>query len=509
MRRFALSILSGVLLALTFYPFYLWPLALVALAPAVYFAVVAERHEVVRGALITIGIGFFPTLYFTLAQLVLQPQGVLLTYVVRASSILFLLGMGAAFGAVLLLYRACRTRSLLLNVLLAAALYTFFEALWYIVFGGYYYTSFSHALVSLPPARWYASVGGAALVSFVAVAINAVIAEAVYKHKVSRQRAWPSVCVFIVLLVASSVAAWWVRPPLPHGATMPVAFLQIAPYSLSDLPFGTMQGSRFSDPALEASLKSVSANGGLVIYPFSPVDGLVYHGAAPSTTQVAVPDLAIGQWLERTMPASTTVMVWNTLAEGGVLYDEDVFWQSGQESEYRKQDLYRFSDYSPGWAYLFGLQRSSSTITAGDGAKASVQGEHIAALICSEIQQSDLARPTSRGAPYLIAVGFDSMFPGDLAGEWSLAGARYRAAENNVVVVHGTILGPSAIINADGSLQDSLPFDTSGVIEGSVPKEPAQSNTIYNYTGSWPLYATAALIIAVAVLFKRRRYSSW
>ena len=100
------------------------------------------------------------------------------------------------------------------------------------------------------------------------------------------------------------------------------------------------------------------------------------------------------------------------------------------------------------------------------------------------------------------------MFPGDLAGEWSLAGARYRAAENNIAVVHGTILGPSAIITADGSLQDYLSFGASGVLEGSVPTVPAQSSTLYNRTGSWPLYTGATLVIVAAVLLKRRGYSS-
>ena len=37
MRRYFLPVLSGVLLALALYPFALWPLALVALAPLFYF----------------------------------------------------------------------------------------------------------------------------------------------------------------------------------------------------------------------------------------------------------------------------------------------------------------------------------------------------------------------------------------------------------------------------------------------------------------------------------------
>jgi apolipoprotein N-acyltransferase len=99
--------------------------------------------------------------------------------------------------------------------------------------------------------------------------------------------------------------------------------------------------------------------------------------------------------------------------------------------------------------------------------------------------------------PLVIAVGSDAMFPGPLSGNFALAAARLRAAENGVPVVRGNLEGPSAILGADGSVQAMLSYGETGVLRGVIALQEG-SKTLYAKTGSWPVVAFALVMVALA-----------
>src|SRR3990167_8339755 len=100
MRFYALPALSGVLLALVFYPFYFWWFAFVALAPLFYFALSPERtrRELFLGGALCGLIGIGPLVYFSLGQTVFFQHAPLFTFVVQLSSIPALLLIATLFG---------------------------------------------------------------------------------------------------------------------------------------------------------------------------------------------------------------------------------------------------------------------------------------------------------------------------------------------------------------------------------------------------------------------------
>jgi apolipoprotein N-acyltransferase len=472
-HRYALPLLSGVLLALVSFPFYVWPFAFVALAPLFYFVRQEGRgsKEVFVGGVITGVFGIGPLIYLSLAQLTLFPDALAFTYLIRASSVPTALLVGALFGLLAVAVRALHLRGVLSVSLVGASLYVLFvEVPMFWVFDGYYYGALSHAVVALPGALYAASWGGAYLVSLLVVAGNAALAAA-YEPATPKKVLTAAVLLFVGWVALS--ALHYRHPAAPGGPELSVAVIQ----------------NSFEEGLAEA------AGAELVVYPSS----LQEEAVTPQG------DAANGAWLAG-VAGSSTVLLWQTLAENGSLYDEYALWSGGEKSQYRKRVLYMLSDdYTPAWLRALGVEKSPYAITPGaPGNAARLRGEPVGALICSEVHQVELARSTASGAPLLIAVGSDAMFPGPLSGDFSLAAARLRAAENGVPIVRGNLEGPSALIDARGSIQAMLRYGEVGTLTGTVVFSGGGA-TPYAKTGSGPVFALTLLCVAAAIL---RRYRS-
>ena len=93
-------------------------------------------------------------------------------------------------------------------------------------------------------------------------------------------------------------------------------------------------------------------------------------------------------------------------------------------------------------------------------------------------------------------------------GRWGppqhLAQARLRAAEEGIPVVRSTPTGISAVIDADGRVLESLPWQTAGVIDAGLPAPT--SPTLFARLGNLiPLLLGFALLLSGIVLGRTRR----
>jgi apolipoprotein N-acyltransferase len=96
-------------------------------------------------------------------------------------------------------------------------------------------------------------------------------------------------------------------------------------------------------------------------------------------------------------------------------------------------------------------------------------------------------------------------------GRWGppqhLAQARLRAAEEALPVIRSTPTGISALIDANGEVLQSLPWQTSGFIDADLPRPGAP--TMFARLGNLiPLTLGFILLIAAIALDRRRRYSA-
>ena len=94
-------------------------------------------------------------------------------------------------------------------------------------------------------------------------------------------------------------------------------------------------------------------------------------------------------------------------------------------------------------------------------------------------------------------------------GRWGppqhLAQARLRAAEEGLPVIRSTPTGISALIDADGQVVKSLPWQTAGVIDAALP-DPRQPTLFARLGNVIPLALGFMLLIAAIALDRRARY---
>ncbi len=508
-RRYwwALPVLSGVLLILSFHPFNLWPLGFIALAPLYYFAGGPfTRKLTFWGGFIAGGMFSFALSYFTLMQFHWLPETYLFADLVRLAVIPITLIGGSICGLALLVYRRLYSTSPFRNALLAAAVYTLAELVLQLIFGGYYLATLAYIAVPLTPLLSVAALGGAPLLSFVIAWVSGLIAECLLR--IGQPGRWKPVAFSVAALMVAALPNYYYlhRPLSAHGA-IHVSVLQ-AGFRIEGI-FGTQQKGSFDWtmlPALAQAATSTSPD--LLIYPFSPVEGALYRGVAPALTRqvLVASESAVGEALYHALPASTTLLTWNNLYAAGNFYNEFELWQGGAVvSEYQKRALFPFMDYTPAWAQRLGLYSTPYDESPGpQEGGLSIGGTQLGDLMCSELHNASLARAEARrGVPLIIAVGSEAMFLDDVASEFSLRAAQLRAAENNVSVVRGNILGPSGITDRFGALVAWAPAGQAGTIAAWVPLSNPR-RTLYNRLGDWPV---AVLIVGVLLgaYAKRRR----
>lgn len=485
-----LPVLSGTLLILTFHPFNVWPLGFVALAPLFYFVAGFNRTktQVFLGGLIAGGMFSFALSYFTLIQFHWLPDTYLFADAVHVAVIPITLLGGGICGLSLLAYRALRSGSPFFNALLAAAAYTFAELVLQNIFGGYYLATLAYVATPLSPLLSLAAIGGAPFVSFSIAWINGIVAESLIiwcEVRPLSRTLLTCIATFCIVFIPNYI---YLHRPLPAERTLTVAVLQMG--ARGQIFGSERQGNFVWD--IGAAIKAAGADKpDLLIYPFSPVEGALYRGSAPAFNKdvLVASEASVGAYFKTLLPATTTLLTWNNLYANGAFYNEFELWQGGAVvSEYQKRALFPFMDYTPAWAARIGLFSTPFDEVAGAPENGlTLLGQPLGDLMCSELHDTALARQEARRAPLIIAVGSEAMFLDDVASEFSLKAAQLRAAENDVPVVRGNILGPSGIIDRFGELVTFNPSQQAGVIEAPVALT-ASRTTLYNLVGDWLIW---------------------
>ena len=506
-RWVVLPVLSGVLLVLSFHPFNLWPLGFVALAPLYYFvaAYPRSRRQIFWGGAVTGGLFSFCLSYFTIIQFHWLPEAYLFVGAVRLAVLPITLLGAAVCGAAMLAYAKLRSPSLMQSVSVGAAVYALSEIILQAVFGGYYLATLGYVAVPLVPLLGVAALGGGALLSFAVAWVNVALAEAAIRGFKQVRDFVPLAACVAAAVVAVSVQAWYLRAA-PQTQAITVSVIQGG--LREGAQFGRVVNNAFSFPWLgEALASAASTTPDLVIYPFSPVEGALYRTHAPLNKNVlAASESQFGAFLNTHVPAQSAVLTWNTLYDGN-FYNEYQVWRGGvPESEYQKRALFPFMDYTPAWAQRIGLYSTPFDVVAGASDDLPMLGDiPLGSLLCSELHSAALARSDARRSPLLIAVGSEAMFVDEVASNFSLKAAQLRAAENNVPVVRGNILGPSAIIARDGSLIAYAPARLEAIVSATVPLYEPRA-TLYNRFGPLPTLLLICGILGTALWRRLHSY---
>lgn len=501
---------SAAFLVLAFHPFDLWWLAFVALSPLYYFVAAAPtrpRKEVFLGGFITGGVFALSLSYFTVVQFKWVPEAHLFTDLVHLSFLpIGILGGLLCGGFCTLAYRYLRTSSPALNMLAGAGAFTAGEMLLYALCGGYYFAMLGYAAANVPPLISFASIGGAFSVSFLVALINSAVAEGFALPASARRRfARDAALLAAAALLVYGGNQWYLSGAAKEGE---VSVRVVQTSSRDAVGFGTMDGEAFSFPSLARRLQEAGEDApDLLIYPFSPVEGALYVGEKPALNKpiLVAPREAFLDWANGLLPASTTLMVWTTLYEDGGFHNVFEYIQEGRlVGEYRKRALFPFIDYTPLWAQRLGFFTTQIDQEAGEDRSLAVAGVPISGMLCSEIHKQDLAREDAPGVQLIVSAGSEAIFVDDVASEYSLKAAQFRAAETRRPAVRANLLGPSGIIGSDGAVLARLDRGVTGELGASVTVE-APRTTLYARFGHLPLLALLAAILGSVLLRAARR----
>lgn len=503
-----LPLLSGVLLALSFYPFGFSLLIFVSFAPLIYFVVaMPERsiRELFIGGFIVGSVSALSFSYPFFTQFHWLEKTYLFEDIIRLFFIPAAIIGGVSHGAITVFTRSLAGHLPVRGAIVFSALFTLWLSFFQYLMHGFNY--FDPAFAAAPASFFlkFAAAGGTPLVVFATLLINSFLALLFVKG-INKKKIVVAATVFSVAAFGGIVGYWrYLETPVSgENKILKAAIIQIS--DRRDNAFGSVKNGVFSYPLLEKHIKDALAGGAdFIIYPFSPVSGAISaSGDNPDfNKKVLVTNIgAIGSWVKENVPQNKIFMSWNSVYENKSFFNEYSFWKNGGlYARYQKRILMPFADYTPDWAAKKGLYTTPFDTKEGEITKPiSLDGYLAGNLLCSEIGNKKLAREDAKISDFIIAAGSDAMFFEDVAGRINLVQAQYRAAENNIPVIRANRLGPSAFINPDGTMAAKMEYNKDGVVFGEVSLGE-RKKTFYEKFGGAPFL----LLLAIIVLLPMRR----
>lgn len=232
------------------------------------------------------------------------------------------------------------------------------------------------------------------------------------------------------------------------------------------------------------------------------------------------PEAAIPDLYERMMPYLESVRQWahehDAVVMLGILsqgpnaraFRNVLVALTDPHTIYVKRHLVPFGEYYPvpsfmrDWVTLMNLPNSDAVPGPAEQPPIDALGEKIAVTICYEDVFGAEQLHSLRDATLLVNVSNDAWFGDSIAPHQHLQIARLRAAEAGRYLLRSTNTGVSAVIDARGAVQATIPQFTPAVLKHSV--RPYIGATPYARLGNYPVLLAVALSLVVARVLQAR-----
>lgn len=359
-----------------------------------------------------------------------------------------------------------------------------------------------YALHDVPAARDLASVGGVPFVSFLVVALNALLADVVVARRAPVRRRAVAGVALVGLVVAGALAV--------RAETRPAGELRVAILQGNDLNRDLTRAER------EARYLP-NSHFGLASQVRDPVDLIIFPES--SLDEDPRTDDELGPRVERTARDHDSWVLVNATADGpdprteasnlNVLYDRD----GNVSGTYAKRHLVPFGEYVP----LGGVLRPIIPVLDDEIPRDHVPGDEeglfdldgvrIATVICFESVFGHEVRPLVRdGAEVIVVSTNNRSYRRSANSAQHLAIGQMRAAETGRPLVQAAISGISAFVDADGDVQGATELFERTTAAATVTAHTGR--TLYVRFGEWVLWGCVLGLIGAAsvrVVTRRRR----
>jgi apolipoprotein N-acyltransferase len=471
-------------------PFDLGALALVALVPLCW----AWRDATSRDAALYGGI--FGVFYFAVVLEWARYFGLIAIVPLVIVSALFPAATGALLG--------CFARRGVRSPFLVATVWVVFEALrgrWPL--GGLPFGEVGLALHDAAWARALATWGGVTLVTFVVVFVNAALVELGValvdrrrNGRVARARlVRPAAALGIVAaLVVLAVAA---RPSTDTTGEVRFALLQgndqNRELTQREIDDGFLTRRHF------ALADTLSGSYDLIVFPESALEG------DPARDADLRADLtSVGR-------RHSAVVVANALTrsrDGGTRNTNLVYNSNGTEQgRYAKQHLVPFGEYVPlrsMLGFIGTLDQVPVDFERGSGRRLFTAGGHtFETVICYESAFAPMVRDSVRdGAEFVVVSTNNRSYRRSGLSAQHVAMSQMRAAETGRPILHASVSGITAVVDADGRVLQRSRLFVNGVTAGTI--ETRSGSTPYLELGEWVLVGCLLGLVDAAVVAQRR-----
>jgi apolipoprotein N-acyltransferase len=471
-------LLSGASLTLAFPEADLSPMAWVAMVPLlVALRAVRLRRAVAYGALF--GVGFYGTLLVWVSHVGWLAWTVLV--VVQALYVALFAGLGSAIA---------RRGS---AILFAVALPSTWVAVDYLrslfPVGGFTWGQLAQSQTPIDYILKPASIGGAWLLTWLLVAVNAQLALAW-----SRRAPFPHVAVAAILIAAPLATP----SQAAGGRAIDVAIVQ------GNVPRGSGSSGfdRLVRIAEDHAVETAEVSEG--------IDLVVWPESALGLDIDAVPEME--EAVDAAAGSVDAPMIVGGEIDVGPDHRRVVAFEVSAEGEvtdtYVKTHLVPFGEYVPArslFDWIPALEQVPRDALPGDEPTIfHIAGGPIAPVISFEGDFGSLVRGRiDEGGRMLVVSTNTSTWGNSWASAQHVAFSRLRAVENGVWVLHAAISGISAFIAPNGTVVEQTPLWTRTHIEH--PVRFAESTTLYTRFGDWvPLLSSLIALVGIASVYLRR-----
>ena len=482
----ALNVAGGLLLSLAFPPAELWPLAFVALIPLLWSL---RGAGPARGAVLGLvfGVAFFgATLYWIFLF------GALAWFALTALSATSI-GLVGAVGPSLL-----RDGRSIRSAIAFASLWTAIDWIRSMFpLGGFTWGSIGISQVDDRPLLPLATVAGVWGITFVVVAVNVLLFQAVAGNPIAWVRR-AGLAVVAIALVLVPIAMPFSEP---NGGSLDVAVVQVdvrPPPNTSAVQEDLLVARK--NITLHRSLAGSSPRPDLVLWG----EGSLDPAASSDPATMASVQEAIAQ-----VGAPTAVGAVMNDPDGRQRTSELVFGKDGSRVDrYDKVHLVPFGEYVP-WRSRIDWISATRQIPVDRAPGTSLHTVGAPGLppfgtpICYENSFPALPRAFVRdGATFLVVPVNNASYGFTAASDQHLQMSRMRAVETGRWVVDAAVSGVSAFIDTHGRVLARTGLFQPGILRAAIRTSTA--TTGYVRWGDW-LPILALIVVGISFLAPRRR----